>query len=120
MYRPQFAYPAAPEGFVWQPCVQQFDAVNIPAFGNISLAKGQVSGYIPMELDSDAPFVLLAIRIQNSGLNVLLYDPWMNQLMDDFVDPRLYASELVPDTVLEGPGIEVPAGAVFQVRFQGQ
>jgi len=119
MYRPQFAMPSAPEGFVWQPCVYQFDKYNLPALGHLTLLPGQESGHIPLRLDKDAPFVLLAIKIQNGGVNVLLFDPWSNQLMDDYVKPALYASEVPPATVLEGPGIEVPAGSIFTVRLQG-
>jgi hypothetical protein len=120
VYRPQFALPPAPEGFLWQPCIYQFDITNTPALGSLALAKGQESGRIPLELDRDAPFTLLACKIANSGLNIRLTDPWGDEMMDDYVSPALYASELPPATVLEGPGIEVPAGAVFTVRFQGQ
>jgi hypothetical protein len=120
MYTPQFILPDPPAGFVFQPCIFQFDASNVPALGLLTLTKGQESGYIPLLLDDDAPFVLKAIKIQNSGLNVLLFDPSSNQLMDGYVKPSLYASELPPSTVLEGPGIEVPKGSVFSVRLQGQ
>jgi hypothetical protein len=119
MYRPQFALPAAPAGFLWQPCVYQFDQNNVPALGSLTLTAGQESGYIPLSLDRDACFVLLAVKIQNGGVNVLLFDPWLNQLMDDYVTPALYASELLI-TALEGPGIEVPPGSAFSVRLQGQ
>lgn len=118
MYRPQFAMPPAPEGFVWQPCVFQFSQNNVPALGSLLLSAGQETGYIPLRLDHDACFTLLAIKIQNGGVNVLLEDPWSNQLMDSYERPALYASELLP-TVLEGPGIEVPAGSIFNVRLQG-
>ena len=120
MYRPQFARPAAPEGFVWQPCIYQFSQVNVPALGSLTLSKGQETGYIPLPLDKDACFTLLAIKVQDGGVNVLLTDPWSNQLMDTYVRPSLYASENSPATVLEGPGIELPAGAVLTVRLQGQ
>lgn len=120
MFRPQFAFPSAPPGYQWQPCIYQFSQNNVPAFGGINLAAGEVSGYIPLQLDQDAPFRLLGVKIENGGVDVLLFDPWSNQLMDDFVSPALYASELPPFTVLEGPGIEVDAGAVFSVRLQGQ
>jgi hypothetical protein len=118
MYRPQFAMPQAPQGFVWQPCIFQFDMTNLPALGSLTLTAGQVSGYIPLGLDPDAPFLLLAVRMSNPGVNVLLFDPWSNQLMDDFVEPPLYGGELLI-TALEG-GIDVPRGAVFSVRLQGQ
>ena len=120
MYRPQFAMPQAPEGFAWQPCLYQFDQTNLPALGGLALNTGQLTSHIPLLLDRDAPFILLACKISNAGVNVLLFDPWSNQLMDDFVRPALYASGLPPFTVLEGPGIEVPAGSLFSVRLQGQ
>jgi hypothetical protein len=119
MFRPQFALPAAPDGFVWQPCVYQFDQNNIPALGSLLLASGQETGHIPLALDKDACFTLLGVKIENGGVNVLLFDPFNNQLMDTYVRPALYASEVSPFTALEGPGIEVPAGAVFTVRLQG-
>jgi len=118
MYRPQFAFPAAPAGFQWQPCIYQFDQTNLPALGNLTLVSGQESGYIPLMLDHDAPFTLLAVRISNGGVKVLLFDPWSNQLMDDYINPPIYADDLLI-TVLEGPGIDVPAGSKFSVRFQG-
>lgn len=120
MYRPQFPYPAAPAGFHWQPCAYQFDKNNVPAFAGIDLAAGAVSAHIPLKLDPGECFVLLGVKIQNGGVNVLLFDAWSNELMDDFVDPRLYASELQPFAQLEGPGIEQPAGSSFAVRLQGQ
>ncbi|HXU79229.1 MAG TPA: hypothetical protein VN794_21805 [Methylomirabilota bacterium] len=124
MYRPQFAFPEPPAGFTWQPCIYQFDAVNVPALGNLDLAAGQVSGHIPLPLDRDACFCLLAVKIQDGGVDILLFDPWSNQLMDDFVDPRIYASELPPAAPLEGlsagPGLMVPAGSRFSVRLQGR
>ena len=111
--------PPAPAGFEWQPCIYQFDQFNTPALANIALLPGQTSGNIPLKLDRDASFVLLACKVQNGGVNVLLSDPWSNNLMDDFLVPALFAGELSPWTVLEGPGLAVPAGAVFQVRLQG-
>ncbi len=120
MFRPQFPFPPAPRGFVWQPCLYQFSQNNVPALGNLNLAAGQQTGHIPLPLDKDAPFRLMAAKIQNGGVDVLLYDPEANQLMDTFVSPSEYANELQPFTVLEGPGIDVPAGAVFAVRLQGQ
>ena len=120
MYRPQFAMPPAPEGFTWQPCIYQFDRTNTPAFGNVILSKGQESPYIPLHLDKDACFVLLATKITADGFNVLLFDPWSNQLMDDYLNASLFAGKLPPATALEGPGLSVPPGAVFTVRLQGQ
>ncbi len=120
MYRPQFAMPAAPDGWVWQPCVYQFDRTNTPAFGNIVLGSGDYSSYIPLHLDKDACFLLLAVKIIADGFNLELYDPFNNPLMDNFLPMDLYAGKLPPTTVLEGPGIESPAGAVFTVRLQGQ
>jgi hypothetical protein len=117
VYRPQFALSAPPPGFVWQPCLYEFSQVNVPALGTLLLAAGAETGRIPLPLDKDACFTLLAVKIQNGGVNLLLEDPWDNKLMDDFVKPALYASEVMT-TPLES-GIEVPAGAVFSVRLQG-
>jgi hypothetical protein len=121
VYRPQFAFPPAPDGYTWQPCVYQFDENNVPALGNLSLAAGQVTGHIPLPLDRDACFVLHAIKIDFGGVDVLLFDPWTNQLMDDFLDPRVYASEIIPPAPLEGgDGLSVPAGSRFAVRLRGR
>jgi hypothetical protein len=119
MYRHQFPFTAAPEGFMWQPCIYQFDQNNVPALGSLVLTPGQQTGHIPLLLDPDACFTLLAVKIENGGLNVLLFDPWSNQLMDDFVRPALYASADGAASVLEGPGVAVPAGSAFSLRLQG-
>lgn len=118
MYRPQFPMPAAPQGFTWQPCIYQFSQNNVPALGSLLLSAGQETGHIPLRLDHDACFVLLAVKIENGGVNVLLFDPWSNQLMDTYVKPAEYASASL-SSVLEGPGLEVPMGAVFALRLQG-
>jgi hypothetical protein len=120
MYRPQFAMPPAPDGWVWQTCAYQFDRTNTPAFAAVVLAAGEQTGDIPLHLDKDACFVLLAIKIIADGFNLEIRDPWTNPLMDTFILPDLYASGLPPVTTLEGPGLEVPAGAVFTVRLQGR
>lgn len=120
MYRPQFAIPDAPPGFVYQPCVYQFDRTNTPAFSNIVLPTGAESPYIPLHLDKDACFVLLAVKAIADGFNILLFDPWSNQLSETYVNTDLFAGRLPPAAVLEGPGLEVPAGSVFTVRLQGQ
>ncbi len=119
MYRPQFPMRPAPAGFEWQPCLYQFDQSNLPALGSLSLLPGQESPHIPLPLDKDAPFVLLAARVSEAGINVMLFDPWSNQLSDTFVIPSEFASALQV-TALEGPGIEVPAGSQFAVRLQGR
>lgn len=120
MFRPQFAIPPACPGYVWQPCVYQFDPTNTPAFVNILLAAGQETGHIPLPLDDDAPFQLMAIKIEHSAVNVQLWDPFGNELMDTYVDPSEYASDVAPYTILEGPGILCHEGSTFQVRLQGQ
>ena len=120
MFRPQFALPAAPAGWVYQPCVYQFDRTNTPAFASVILASGAQTGDIPLRLDKDACFILLAVKIIADGFDLELRDPWTNPLMDGFISPDLYASGLPPSTAVEGPGLEVPAGAIFTVRLQGQ
>jgi hypothetical protein len=120
MFRPQFPFPSPPPGFIWQPCIFRFDKTNTPAFVGVSLATGQESGYIPLPLDQDAPFILMAIKVGHTNVNVQILDPYGNELMDTYVDPAEYASDTVPPTILEGPGIECPKGGRFQVRLQGQ
>jgi hypothetical protein len=118
VYRPQFPFPAAPEGFTWQPCIYQFDESNVPALGGLALSAGQESVFIRLSLDKDSCFVLHAVRISDAGFDIMLLDSWLNPLMDDYLSPSLYSS---PDhvTALEGPGIEVPAGSIFSVRLRG-
>lgn len=120
MYRPQFPMADAPAGWEWHPCVYQFDSTNTPAFGNIVLSTGAETGYIPLHMDKDACFVLLACKIIADAFDVLLFDPFTNQLMDDFTPSTLYAESRVPVTTLEGPGIEAPAGSAFSVRLRGK
>ncbi len=120
MFRPQFAMPQAPAGWVYQPCVYQFDRTNTPAFAFVVLGAGDETGDIPLHLDKDACFVLLAVKVIADGFNIELRDPDTNPLMDTFISGDIYAERLVPATTLEGPGLEVPAGAVFTVRLQGQ
>lgn len=118
MFRPQFARPDAPEGFIWQPCIYQYDVTNTPAFQSLALVPGSETGYIPLDLDRDAPFVLLAIRMVTQGLNVQLWDPYNNPLMEDYTPPEEYAGHPPFTTILEGPGIECVKGGTFQVRLQ--
>jgi hypothetical protein len=118
--RPQFPFQPPPPGFVWQPCVYQFDKSNLPALGSLTLAPGEQSGFIPLHLDKDAPFILHAIKVGDAGLEVQLWDPWGHELTDDFMQPAQYASDLLLTTLEGGEGIEVPAGSVFAVRLQGR
>jgi hypothetical protein len=120
VYRAQFAFPAAPPGYTWQPCIYQWDKTNVPALGSLSLATGQETGYIPLEFDKDAPFVMHGIKLGTGRVNVQLWDSDGNALMDTYVNPVQYASQLPPITTLEGPGIEVAPGAIFQLKLQGQ
>jgi hypothetical protein len=122
MFRPQYPFaPPRKQGFVYQPCIYQFTPSNTPGLGAIAVSTGQETSYIPLQLDKDAEFVLLGAKIEHAGLNVLLWDPFNNPLMDSFVTPAEYAAELQPFTVLEGGrGVECPPGSAFQVKFQGQ
>jgi hypothetical protein len=118
VFRPQFPFPPAPPGFSWQPCVYQYDGTNTPVLGTLLLSSGQVSGHIPLHTDKDAPFLLMAIRVTGTETKILLLDQWWNYLVHDYVLPAMYGST-IPPTNLEGPWVEVPAGAVLQARFEG-
>ena len=130
MYRPQFTYPDPPPGFEWQPCAYEFDTSNTPALFNLILPTGQLTGYIPLRLDNDAPFVLASVEIQSQSVNFELRDPWTNDLVDFNLDPLTgalvlalpvdYAPDVPPAAVLEGPWLFLPPGAVLSVRLQGQ
>ena len=119
--RPQFPFPPPPAGYRWQPCIFQFDSSNTPILGSLGgMLTGQQSPYIPLRLDRDSRFFLLAVRLSDTaGLSVELFTPWSDPLMDSPVAAKEYASNTVPVTALEF-GVEVPAGAVFTVRYQAQ
>jgi len=120
VFRPQFPMPCPPEGFEYQPCVFQYDQTNTPGFAQVqSLASGQATGYIPLTLDNDAPFILLGIKIVNAGVEVQVWDPYTNPLLDDFLQPPEFASDVPQFCVLER-GIECPAGSNLTVRFEGE
>lgn len=112
--------PEAPEGFEWHMCAYEFDQTNTAAFVNIALSPGQEGPHIPLRLDHDVPFYLMAIRITFANVDVQLWDVWDNPLLDDFDQPAEYASASPPSTVLEGPWIACPPGSSFVVRLRGR
>lgn len=120
MFRAQFPHNPPPVGFVYQPCIYQYDKNNVPALGSLALVKGQESGYIPLPTDQDATFIWMGAKVENGGVNVAFWDANGNPLMDTYIAPSEWAGELQPVTILEGPGIEIPPGGIIQVRFQGQ
>ncbi len=80
MYRPQFPFSAVPEPCEDLTVMYTFDQSNLPAFGQ-SLAAGQSTGRIPLNLDQDAPFLLRAITAQG-GVSFRIEDPNGNALSD--------------------------------------
>jgi len=71
-YRPQFVYPAPPAGFEDEQFHYSFDSTNTPALAN-SLPAGAYANDIPLLLQSDAPFIARAIKIQLGAAHSTLW-----------------------------------------------
>lgn len=88
-YRPQFAYPVPDTKCMEMRGHYSYDSTNTPSLvGN--LAAGARTGRIPLPLDRDADFYLLAIQQLSAGagihsaqnIQVRIEDPWTNPLSD--------------------------------------
>ncbi len=98
MYRPQFAYPVPPKECVDQRFHYSYDFTNTPYLNSGSLAAGAHSGRIPLQMDQDADFYLLALQHQPNGLQLRLETPFADPLSDsgnsvestNYVLPALY------------------------------
>ena len=119
---PQFAF-RTPAGFRDEPRIQYFDDSNTPGLVGNGPSPGQFQGEnesgVPLIFDSDAPFWLRAIHLNQLPamdpqypLLVKFKDPFGNYLSDDWVTALDYAP-----LVFEPP-IEVPAGGVFWIYFK--
>ena len=124
-YRPQYAYPEPPEGFVEEDFVYYFDQTNVPVLGLIPL--NQPLSRIALQLESDAPFKLRGIQVSGNVPNMLmrLYDCYDNQLSQVLVEAdRAYSgTENGPAPVgrlpvVFEPEIPCPAGAVLMIDLE--
>ena len=124
-YRPQYAYPEPPEGFVEEDFVYYFDQTNVPALGTI--ATNTPLSKIVLQLEADAPFKLRGVQISGNvgNLYMRLYDAHDQQLSQVLVEAdRAYAGTLngtqpigrLP-VVLE-PEIPCPAGGFLQIDLE--
>jgi hypothetical protein len=107
-YRPQFAYPPAPEGFKDEDFIYCFDAFNVPGFG-IVLAPGQDFQNIPLQLQRDAEFRWRGVQVSNpaSLLGIQLTTPDGTALSDDYVPAEVDSG--LPGGVSGQPGgVPVP------------
>ncbi len=102
---------------MWESFIYAFDPINVPALDGISLSPGQELQHIPLVLESDADFLLCAVKISGTTLQVKLETAWTDPLMDDFLPPSLYASDVF-ETALEAP-IHCPAGSVISLSLRG-
>lgn len=129
MYRPQFAFRSAPEGFEDQTFSYIWDRTNTPLLANIfSLAVGQELRGVVLETQPDAPFLCRAWKFAGDyppgyQLGIRIKDPLGNYLDSDYVpiDLETTPSELNPVgafVVTIEPEIFSQAGAVWQLDFK--
>jgi len=123
MYRPQYAFPAPLSDCLDQRFHYAYDASNTPTLAQGSLAAGGHTGRIPLQMDQDAPFYLLAIQQQASGLQLRLESPYADPLSDsgntiestNYVFSALY-SETDGAAVVTIDGDAVPEGGIYCPR----
>jgi hypothetical protein len=104
-YRPQFAYPAAPEGWEDQEFEYWFDLSNLPAF-QIALLPGQEIPNIVLQLQRDAEFRWRAVQVSNPGsfLGLRFRTPDGVYLQDDYAPMENFSG--FPGAVAGIPGGE--------------
>ncbi len=129
MYRPQNVCPPAPADCVDQRFHYAYDKSNTPFLNSGTLAAGAHTGRIPLSMDQDAPFFLLAIQQAATGLQMRLETPHGEPLSDsgnanevlNYVFPALYSEvdgaafvTLDGDACIPG-GIPCPRGGVLNL-----
>ena len=123
MYRPQNAYPPAPSDCSDQRFHYAYDQSNCPTLNSGTLAAGAHTGRIPLQMDQDAPFFLLAIQQQASGLQLRLESPYSDPLSDsgnstevtNYVYPALYSETDGAALVTLDGEIFCPRGGVLNL-----
>lgn len=121
-YRPQYAYPEPPSGWVEEDFVYYFDATNTPALAGITNNNPVLK--IPLQMQADAEFRLRGVEISGNvgNLYLKLYDCYGNELGQALMEAdRAYAgTENGPNPigrlpVVFEPEIPCPAGGFLQI-----
>ena len=121
-YRPQYAYPEPPEGFVEEDFVYYFDQTNTPSLGKVPI--NQPISRVILQLQADAPFKLRGIQVSGNAGNLLLrfWDAHDNPLSQVMIEAdRSYsgsengAQPIGRLPVVVEPEILCPAGGFLQV-----
>jgi len=128
MYRPQYALPR-PRDCWEQRFHYSYDYTNTPVLDFGFLGVGAHTGRIPLYMDQDADFYLLAIQHQLNGLQLRLETPFGDPLCDsgntvettNYVLPALWdETDGAGPVALEGDtsgwgGIFCPRGGVLNL-----
>jgi hypothetical protein len=113
IYRPQFPYLPAPEGFEDEDFIYYFDAQNTVAFGIVlALPPGEDFRDIPLQLQRDGEFRWRGVQVSNPGgaLALQFQTPDGTALSDDYVPAEVYSG--LPGGVSGQPGgVPVPLEA---------
>ena len=122
LYRPHFAYPNPPDGWEEEDFVYYFDSTNTPALANLTNNNPVLR--IPLQLQSDAPFMLRGIQVSGNlgNLYVRLWDTNDNPLSQVLQEvDRMYggseqgAPPIGKLPVVLDPQIPCPAGSFLQI-----
>ena len=123
MRQVQFPYPDPPSGMQWEEFVYYFDSTNTPGLST-PLVVGQTLLNIPLQLQSDAPFIIRGIQVNDPQqfLGLRFRDAFGRFLSDDFVPSYNYSSFQPLNGSLPGiafvlvePGLACPKGSVILV-----
>jgi hypothetical protein len=117
-YRDQYDF-CTPEGFEDEDFEYVFNFQNTPALA-APIAPGQTSLNIPLQLQSDAPYMIRAIQVANpqSVLSIRFRDAFEQFLSDDFVPSWCYASTQGDNGAVQEPELPCPAGSVILVDLK--
>lgn len=126
-YLLQFAYPAPPSGVNEDQFSYSFDSSNTPGLvATIPAAVGAIAGTtlnIPLQLQTDAVFMVRAIRVSAANLGIKFRTTFGRILSDDFVQINLaYQPSSIP-TIAAGlfipfePELLCTPGGIITVDF---
>ena len=125
-YRPQSAYPPPPAGLNEDQFSYSFDSTNTPGL-IANIAANNITRDIPLQLQTDAVFMLRSIFISAANLSIQIRNTFGRILSDDFV-PLNVAYQASGIATLGGPagGLFIPMepellctpGGIFLLNFQ--
>jgi hypothetical protein len=118
-YRPQFDFCDTPEGYYDVDFEYVFTPQSTPQLG-VTLAPGETSLNIPLQLQTDAPEYLIRqiqIGTPQAALSVQFRDAFDNFLSDDFVPSWCFASSAGNNGAIQEPEIPCPRGAVILINL---